>query len=242
MNYIDCHSHLLPGVDDGAQETEEAKDKLRLLRSQGVATAILTPHVNSPYVKCTLTTECRKKFSELKEACEKEPGAYPALTLGCEYYLDPYSEDSIDPITMAGSDVVMLELPECIKLSGVISAVNVARGQGYRVLLAHPEKYYAFQSQWDKALEFLRSSPDVFVQVETWDVGKHNDDTHSACSWRFIESRTATVVGTDSHGYHRPPSYDRAVAALTEWAGEDPERRDYTERLLRLNAQEIFFS
>ena len=238
MNYIDCHSHLLPGVDDGAQEPEEAKDKLRLLRSQGVATAILTPHVNSAFGNRTLTKEeLRRRFSSLKEACEKEPGAYPVLTLGCEYYLDPYSEDSIDPITMAGSDVVMMELPYSVGLTGVIRAVNVARGQGYRVLLAHPEKYYAFQSQWDKALEFLRSSPDVFVQVETWDIGQHKE-----YAWRFIKSRASTVIGTDSHGYRRFPVYDLAVAALTEWAGEDPERRDYTERLLRLNAQEIFFS
>ncbi len=237
MNYIDCHSHLLPGVDDGAQEPEEAKDNLRLLRSQGVATAILTPHINSPFVECTLTTECREKFSELKEACEKEPGSYPVLKLGCEYYLDPDCEDRIDPITMAGSDVVMLELPENVKLSGVIRAVNVARGQGYRVLLAHPEKYYAFQSQWDKAMEFLRSSPDVFVQTEAWDIGQHKE-----YAWRFIKSCASTVIGTDSHGYRRFPVYDLAVAALTEWAGDDPERRDYTERLLRLNAQEIFFS
>ena len=238
MNYIDCHSHLLPGVDDGAQEPEEAKDKLRLLRSQGVATAILTPHVNSAFGNRTLTKEeLRRRFSSLKEACEKEPGAYPVLTLGCEYYLDPYSEDSIDPITMAGSDVVMMELPYSVGLTGVIRAVNVARGQGYRVLLAHPEKYYAFQSQWDKALGFLRSSPDVFVQTEAWDIGQHKE-----YAWRFIKSRASTVIGTDSHGYRRFPVYDLAVAALTEWAGEDPERRDYTERLLRLNAQEIFFS
>ena len=225
-------------MDDGAQEPEEAKDKLRLLRSQGVPTAILTPHVNSAFGDRTLTKEeLRRRFSSLKEACEEEPGAYPILTLGCEYLFDPYSEDSIDPITMAGSDVVMLELPYSVGLAGVIRAVNVARGQGYRVLLAHPEKYYAFQSQWDKALEFLRSSPDVFVQTEAWDIGQHKE-----YAWRFIKSRASTVIGTDSHGYRRFPVYDLAVAALTEWAGEDPERRDYTERLLRLNAQEIFFS
>ncbi len=217
---------------------KEAKDNLRLLRSQGVATAILTPHVNSAFGDRTLTKEeLRRRFSSLKEACEEEPGAYPVLTLGCEYYLNPRKEDRIDPITMAGSDVVMLELPENVKLSGVIRAVNVARGQGYRVLLAHPEKYYAFQSQWDKALEFLRSSPDVFVQTEAWDIGQHKE-----YAWRFIKSRASTVIGTDSHGYRRFPVYDLAVAALTEWAGDDPERRDYTERLLRLNAQEIFFS
>ena len=238
MNYIDCHNHLLPGVDDGAERMKEAKDNLRLLRSQGVATAILTPHVNSAYGDRTLTKEeLRRRFIKLQEKCEDEPDAYPVLTLGCEYYLDPRKEDSIDPITMAGSDVVMLELPYEACLEDVIRAVNIACGQGYRVLLAHPEKYCAFMYQWDEALDFLRSSPDVFVQSEAWDIAQHKKYAR-----RFIESRTATVIGTDSHGYRRYPVYDLAVAALTEWAGEDPGRRDYVERLLRLNAREIFFS
>ena len=235
MNYIDCHNHLLPGVDDGAKSMKESLDSLCILRSQGVTSAILTPHVNSPYVKCTLTIEqLRERFLELKKVCEKEPGSYPALSLGSEYYFDPVIENSMDPITMAGSDIVMLELPYEIDLGGVNRAVEAARGQGFRVLLAHPEKYDAFKYQWDEALLFLQSSPDIFVQLESWDVGKHDP-----YSWRFIESRTATVIGTDSHGYHREPSYDKAVAALTEWALGGSERREYMDQILRKNAQHI---
>ena len=228
MKYVDYHNHLLPGVDDGAKTMEESLISLRLLRSQGVETAILTPHVNSPNVKCTLKTEhLYEAYAALRKACEKEPTAYPALLLGCEYYIDPGWETDMDPIPMAGSDVVMLELPYEIDLSGVQQAVRTARDHGYRVLLAHPEKYDAFKYQWDDALGFLRENPDVMVQLESWDVGKQNK-----YSWQFIESRTATVIGTDSHGFHRPPSYDRAVNALTEWAREDAERKEYAERLL----------
>ena len=86
----------------------------------------------------------------------------------------------------------------------------------------------------DEALPFLRENPDVMVQLEAWDFGKPKEKSYS---WRFIESRTATVIGTDSHGYHRPPCYDRAVNALTEWARDDAERRKYAERLLSGNGQ-----
>lgn len=235
MNYIDCHNHLLPSVDDGSQSKEESLNSLRLLRTQGVTTAILTPHVNSPYVECTLKREyIFEAYEELKAACGKEPEAYPALLLGCEYYIDPVWESSIDPITMAGTEVVMLELPYDIKLSGVQRVVRIAQDRGYCVLLAHPEKYHAFKYQWDEALPFLRDNPNVLVQLESWDIGKHNP-----VSWRFIESRTATVIGTDSHGYHRPPSFDRAVNALTEWARDDTDRREYANALTEKNAAKL---
>lgn len=236
MEYIDCHNHLLPGVDDGSQSTKETLDSLRLLRAQGVTTAILTPHVNSPFVECTLTKEyLYEAFAALKDACGREPGAYPTLLLGCEYYIDPAWETAMDPVPMAGTDVVMLELPYDIDLDGVRKAAEIARGHGYRTLLAHPEKYDAFKNRWEDALRFLRESPDVFVQLESWDIGKHNE-----YSWRFIESRMATVIGTDSHGYHRKPSYDRAANALLEWAQKDAGRREYAEQLLCRNARSMF--
>ena len=238
MNYIDCHDHLLPGVDDGSHDTEESLRNLRLLRSQGVTAAILTPHINSPVSRPGITeTDIRRIYEDLKAECEATPEEYPSLLLGCEYYIDPAWEICMDPIPMAGSDVVLLELPYTVDAAGVRRAVNMARDEGCRVLLAHPEKYDAFKFQWEESLSFLRSSPDVLVQTETWDIQKHNE-----YAWQFIESRTAAVVGTDSHGDHRPPSFDLAVAALTEWAGEDAERRGYVDRLLYINAREIFFS
>ena len=237
MKYYDCHNHLLPDVDDGSQSMRESLESLRMLRSQGVTTAILTPHVNSPYASRPGATKAviRRKFAQLKAKCEESPGAYPSLLLGCEYYFDPAGETDMHPIPMAGSDVVMLELPYGIDLAGVRRAVDIARDRGWRVLLAHPEKYDAFIFQWNSALRFLRENPDVMVQLESWDVGKLND-----YSWRFIESGTATVIGSDSHGYHREPSFARAVHALEEWAREDAGRREYAERLLGANARSIW--
>ena len=237
MEYYDCHNHLLPEVDDGSKSMDESLNSLYMLRRQGVTTAILTPHVNSPYASRADATKTaiRKKFAELKAECEKAPWAYPALLLGCEYCFDPGSETEMHPIPMAGSDVVLLELPYEVDLDGVRRAADIAREHGFRVLLAHPEKYDAFMFRWEDALRFLRENPDVMVQLESWDIGKCNE-----YSWRFIESRTATVIGTDSHGYHREPSYSRAANALTEWAREDAGRREYAELLLGGNARSIW--
>ena len=240
MNYIDCHNHFRPGVDDGAQSTEEALDSLRLLRSQGVTKAILTPHVNSPVSRNGVKNQdLQTQFNSLSAWCRQDPDLYPSLALGCEYYFDPYQETLMHPILMAGSRYVLLELPDTVNLDKLKSAEKTACVHGYKVLLAHPEKYYAFQAQWDDALAWLRENPEVKVQIEAWDTAEETADHHKE-SWRFIEARAAHVLGTDSHGYHRPPVYDRAVNALLDWAGEDEERQAYVRRLTRENAEELF--
>lgn len=236
MKYIDFHNHLLPEVDDGAHSMEEALDSLRLLRSQGVTTAVLTPHINSSFASRPGVTKetINETFRELKEACEIDPEDYLNVMLGSEYYFDPRLEDHMDPLTVDGFNLVLLELPYEIDLAGVIQAVDIGRRQNFRIILAHPEKYDAFKYQWDEALIFLKESPDVLVQLETWDVAKLNE-----YSWRFINSRVLAVMGTDSHGYRRKPSYDKAVKVLTDWAAEIPERKEYVESLLWKNAAEI---
>jgi protein-tyrosine phosphatase len=43
---LDIHSHILPGVDDGARTVDEALDMLRMAVGQGVTTQVLTPHIH----------------------------------------------------------------------------------------------------------------------------------------------------------------------------------------------------
>ena len=120
-------------------------------------------------------------------------------------------------------------------LAGLVAEEDSPATRGYRVLLAHPEKYDAFKHNWEEAKRFLTETRGVFVQLEAWDIGKLNP-----YSWQFIESRTATVIGTDSHGMHkRQPAFDKAAAALPAWAGENRMRKEYVDRLLGTNAAKL---
>ncbi len=236
MHCIDCHNHLLPGVDDGAGTLQESLDMLRLLRSQGVYRTVLTPHMNTPYVLTPYGKKgLRHIFDCLLEACAGDPGTYPELALGSEYHYDPRYSAAIDPIPMGASRYVLLELPYEADIRTVKEAVDALRGKGFGTLLAHPEKYDAFKYEWAEAHAFLCEEPDVKVQIEAWDTQKHNEYT-----WRFIESRTAHMLGTDSHGYHRPPVYDLALRARQEWAADDAERRSYVEDLTTHSAEYFF--
>jgi len=60
----DCHSHLLPGVDDGVQSMEESLQILREMEQQGVRRVWLTPHVMEDIPNETLSLQ--QKFQELQ--------------------------------------------------------------------------------------------------------------------------------------------------------------------------------
>ena len=241
MNYIDCHSHLLPGVDDGSQSMEESLRNLCDLRLQGVTKAIITPHVNSDYIRDHWietpipNNELRRVFDALRRKCGEAPERYPSLVLGSEFYYDPRKGGPIDPIPMGESGYVLLELPYESNLDNVKTAVEAIRSRGFKVMLAHPEKYDAFKIDWLNSLFWLRDNPEVKVQIEVWDTAQGN-----SCTWCFIETRSAHVLGTDSHGDHRPPAYAKAVDALLRWAGDDPDRQAYVRRLTEENARELF--
>ena len=81
----DCHSHMLPGVDDGIQSEEDSLQAIHSLYERGIREFWLTPHImedipNSP-------AELRKKFEALK-ASIKEPEIRDSIHLAAEHMLD----------------------------------------------------------------------------------------------------------------------------------------------------------
>src|SRR5438093_8548781 len=49
VGYVDIHSHILYGVDDGAQTLDESLEMLELARSAGTTDIVATPHANAEY-------------------------------------------------------------------------------------------------------------------------------------------------------------------------------------------------
>lgn len=79
---VDCHSHLLPGVDDGVQSMEESLQILREMEQQGIRRVWLTPHIMEDIPNETLALQ--RKFWEL---LQQYRGAVE-LKLAAEYMLD----------------------------------------------------------------------------------------------------------------------------------------------------------
>lgn len=147
---IDIHSHILYGVDDGADTLADAVKIARGLASQGVTDVVLTPH----YVDETCYSVCRednlKRFDELKSALATE-GVDINIYIGNELYI---SEDILDWLeqgiisTLNDSKYLLVELPLNGEYQSYDDILMLLTRHGYQVILAHPERYELFKDDY----------------------------------------------------------------------------------------------
>ena len=113
---LDIHSHVLPGVDDGAKDLEESIELLKMMRQQGITHVLATPHF---YASSDGLDEYRARvgyaFGQLKAAADS--ASLPYVMLGCEvlYYSCIGRSESVYNFCLNGSDYLLLELSDnCI--------------------------------------------------------------------------------------------------------------------------------
>lgn len=133
----DRHSHILWGVDDGVQTSEESLGILSFLESAGLRSLWLTPHTAEDMPNTTAALKAR--FSELKAAY----GGQMELHLASEYMLDTLYEKHLaekDLLTME-DDMVLVETSTWNPPINMEELLRDTMSAGYRPLLAHPERY-----------------------------------------------------------------------------------------------------
>ena len=135
---IDLHTHLLPGVDDGARTFDEAVRVLTRFAEQGVTRVVCTPHLRAtdateaPFVRnAALLAELRQRV-----------GAAPALSLGWEVMLDrPGADFTRTSLRLGGAAAVLVEFPRSGIPPRAADELYRIRSSGIVPVVAHPERY-----------------------------------------------------------------------------------------------------
>lgn len=189
----DCHSHLLPGVDDGFKTLDQTLEGLRVLEEQGVSRLWLTPHIMEDFPN--ETADLKRRFEELKEAYH----GGVELHLASENMLD-----SLFPKRLAAGDL----LPHGVKGDSLLvetSYFNPPYGfhnmlkqiamAGYYPLLAHPERYtYMDNKEYDR----LRESG-VRFQINYGSLLGFYGRTAQAKAIHLLEHKMVDCMGGDLH-------------------------------------------
>lgn len=157
MSIIDFHNHVLPGVDDGAQNEAETAAALRALRAEGVSGLIATPHVNA--ATAAVAAECSARLDaigagwQLLQECARREGMQ--VWRGAEIALDTPWADFHEPLLrLHGTRFVLVEFA----YMSVPPASGQLLGQlvqaGWVPVLAHPERYRTFGPLLELAAEW----------------------------------------------------------------------------------------
>lgn len=187
---IDTHSHILPGIDDGAKTFENSMAMLRQASLAGITDIILTPH----YIKGT-KYNCNnvKKwelYQELKKRA-KEAGIAINLYLGNEIYIDAELPEMLagyageksnlmyEISTLNSSKYVLVELPVRAEEKSAKTTLTAIIKKGFIPLIAHPERYYYVQDNMEVLNDYLNMgcllSGDILGMVGKY--GKREEKT-----------------------------------------------------------------
>lgn len=145
--FIDWHSHILPGVDDGVSTMDESIEILSKYEESGVSEIWLTPHIMEDIPNQTAALKTR--FSELQQAYSGRISLY----LASENMIDNLFRERLaaNDLLPMGSDHRML-LIETSYFSSPIrfhETINEIKSKGFYPLLAHPERYNYMDSESD---------------------------------------------------------------------------------------------
>lgn len=234
---IDTHIHVVPGVDDGADSVETSLAMIRIALSEGVTEMVVTPHYNVPSFD---SDRIEEQFEVLLKAVELA-GLEIALHLGNEIHVN---EASIERIglkeegneekhygrTLGDSKYLLLELPYHHYYPFHEAMLFEAQMKGYKVLLAHVERFRVFREDEGKLSDLIRKG--MYGQMTSRYIVERKT---RARALRWIELGYIHVVASDGHNTDsRAPRMRAAYDVVAKRFGVKCAEALFTENPRRL--------
>lgn len=202
MNYsllrADIHSHLLPGIDDGADSLLNALELISGLKNLGFSKLITTPHIRSDMYKNTpsiINKKCELVNKELQKR-KIEIGLHAAA----EYFLDAYVLELLkkkEPLLTIKDGMVLVEfsvMHQAMNMKELIFELLMA---GYKPIIAHPERYVYFHGKYEMLHAFLENG--CLFQMNLLSASGHNGKTIADMTNYLVENDFYDFVATDIH-------------------------------------------
>ena len=213
----DMHSHLLPGLDDGAETVEHSLDLLRALRELGFRKLIMTPHIMGDFYKNT-PEGIRAALQLLREAAASAGLGDVELDCAAEYYLDEFLgrklADGTEMLTFGGEKRYLLfETSYMNEPLNLFDTIFEMKSQGYRPVLAHPERYTYLYGRFAE-IEKLRRDYDVLLQVNLNSLAGYYSSGAQRVAEKMIDAGLVDMLGTDAHNVkHTATLRDKVLTA-----------------------------
>lgn len=202
--FVDIHSHILPGIDDGARDWTMFDDMLETAENSGVGCIIATPHyISESYENTSEIVE--KCIDELRSrrtaAVESEPDFNGVLIYpGAEIFIDPgvpqKLKSGIVP-TLAKTSFALVELPCSFLPPHAGDFFYDLQISGFRPVLAHPERY-SYLVDNEKYINELMNRG-VFFQINSAAIIGINGKSVQNAALKLIKNGFCHYVASDSH-------------------------------------------
>ena len=209
---IDIHTHILPGIDDGAIDIFDTIEMARMAAASGVKAIVATPHCNIPgmfdnyfgkqYIEC---------YTMAMEAVKKE-GVPVKILPGMEVFAtenlpDLITAGKIMPINQ--SRYILVEFPFDVEPGFVFDVLKRMKEVGAIPVVAHAERYHFVQDNPHYCYQLRKR--DYAIQVNKGSFEGRFGNTVRKTAYRMLSHNMISVVASDAHGCQQRTTYLKDV-------------------------------
>ncbi|WP_308636717.1 tyrosine-protein phosphatase [Paenibacillus silvisoli] len=230
---IDIHTHILPGIDDGAADLDESLDLARAAVADGITGLIATPHhANGKYMN--EAGFVRNQIEQL-QATLAENQIPLQLYVGQEVRVHSDMFDAwnaAELATLAGSTYILLEMPSSTVPKRMLEYIHEFTIMGIRPIIAHPERNAEVVQNPDKLREMVEAG--AYGQVTTHSILGGFGKQIERASWQLCRAGLIHTLSSDAHHVQkRGFRLHEAYVKVRNELGEE------FERCYKLNAEAI---
>lgn len=192
------HSHLIPGIDDGAKTMEDSIGMIEKLIGLGYEKIITTPHIFNDYYPNTPEI-ILSGLKDLKAALA-ERGMKIEIEAAAEYYVDGFFENLLQTnaqLLTFSDNCLLIEFSTFAEPANALDIIFQLNTRGYQVILAHPERYLYFTKQFEKFEKF--KSVGCSLQVNLLSLTGYYGSEQKKLALKLLKAGMVDYLGTDLH-------------------------------------------
>lgn len=229
--YIDIHSHILFGVDDGSPDLNVSLQMVKTAYDEGIRHIVCTPHYHPR--KCTVPYE--ELWNQFEIFCEAVSKIYKdmSFSLGRELFFSSSIVEALENgeiLCMGNTNYVLVEYDPTVEFSRVRNSITSIMQSGYIPIIAHVERYMCLVDNWE--LIYETKDLGAVIQMNSDTVIGNQGSKIKKFVKHLLNEELVDVIGTDAHSNgHRAPKMTECANYLFKKYGDD-----YATRLLRENS------
>lgn len=209
--HTDIHSHILPGIDDGARSVDRSVDLVKRMMGWGLNRLIVTPHVTEDTFENTPETVA-KAFTILHSALDAE-GIEIDISNSAEYRIDDFFMRQVEGATIMPypNNYLLVEnsfVQEPWDLDQILFKLQM---KGFKLILAHPERYRYYHTKRDRYRRIHDSG--TLFQINVLSLAGYYGKEEKKMAESLIEAGMVDLVGTDLHHSSHADCIDRYIGS-----------------------------
>ena len=221
QTFIDIHSHILPGVDDGARNMDKTIQMLTIAHQEGIQSIIATPHYEAGNVRIA-GSRLMNILEEVQIEARKIDQDFQ-IKLGNEILFHPAILEALnkgEALTLNGTRYILIEFLPSSSYSDIRDGICRCILEGYIPIIAHVERYACLRKHMYSVEELIEAG--AYIQMNIDAIRGSLFRPIARFCQKLLKQRWVHFLGTDAHGTSgRGPYVKKTLKYLNHMYGED---------------------